>query len=65
MKRKEGILFILLALVVLGAGCTDKEQNEEFVNAATEVAADALILSMDSLMESWILDSKASFHSIS
>ncbi|MFI5382616.1 MAG: ABC transporter substrate-binding protein [Methanosarcina thermophila] len=29
MKRKEGILFILLALVVLGAGCTDKEQNEE------------------------------------
>lgn len=29
MKRKEGILFILLALVVLGAGCTDKEQKEE------------------------------------
>lgn len=27
MKRKEGILFILLALVVLGAGCTDKEQK--------------------------------------
>ena len=29
MKRKEGILFILLALVVLGAGCTDKEQKQE------------------------------------
>lgn len=29
MKKKEGILFILLALVVLGAGCTDKEQKEE------------------------------------
>lgn len=28
MIRKEGILFILLVLVVLGAGCTDKEQNE-------------------------------------
>ena len=29
MKTKEGILFILLALVVLGAGCTDKEQKQE------------------------------------
>lgn len=28
MKRKEGILLILLALVVMGAGCTDKEQQE-------------------------------------
>lgn len=29
MKRKEGIFLILLALVVMGAGCTDKEQQEE------------------------------------
>ncbi|HII01853.1 TPA: ABC transporter substrate-binding protein [Methanosarcinaceae archaeon] len=29
MKRKDGILLILLALVVIGAGCTDQEQQEE------------------------------------
>ncbi|WP_440947586.1 ABC transporter substrate-binding protein [Methanosarcina sp. T3] len=29
MTRKEGILFILLALAVMGAGCTDQEQQEE------------------------------------
>ena len=31
----------------------------------TEEIYDALILSVDSLMESWILDSRASFHSTS
>ncbi|MDI9395560.1 MAG: ABC transporter substrate-binding protein [Euryarchaeota archaeon] len=29
MKRKEGIFLILLALVVMGAGCTEKEEQKE------------------------------------
>ena len=41
----------------------NKDQNEESMNIDTEGANDALILSVDSSMESWILDSRASFHS--
>ncbi|AKB33320.1 Oligopeptide ABC transporter, periplasmic oligopeptide-binding protein OppA [Methanosarcina siciliae HI350] len=29
MKKKEGLLFILLALVVMGTGCAEQEQQEE------------------------------------
>ena len=45
-----------------------KKQNQKFgddnisVNSAEDIG-DALILSMNSLVESWILDSGASFHS--
>lgn len=35
------------------------------MNATIEKANDVLILNVDSSMESWILDSKASFHSTS
>lgn len=43
----------------------NKNQNEESINVAIKEANDAMILSMDSHMESWILDFKASFHSTS
>ena len=45
-----------------------KKQNQKFgddndsVNSAEDIG-DALILSVNSLVESWILDSSASFHS--
>ena len=41
------------------------DQNQKSVNTATEEIYDALILSIASPLESWILDSEASFHSTS
>ena len=38
------------------------KNNNESVNAATENVQDALLLSADSPMDTWILDSGASFH---
>ena len=38
------------------------DQNQKFANAATDEIYDALILSIDSPIESWILDSGPSFH---
>lgn len=41
----------------------NKDQNEESMNTAIEGANDALILNVNSPMESWILDSGASYYS--
>lgn len=41
------------------------DQNQKSANAATEEIYDASILSIDSPLESWILYSRASFHSTS
>ena len=41
------------------------DHNQKFANAATDEIYDALILSIDSPLKSWILDYGASFHSTS
>ena len=39
-----------------------KGDDDEFANAATDEFDDALICSLDSPIDSWIMDSGASFH---
>ena len=43
----------------------NQKHEEDYTNVIIEEVHDALILSVDSPMESWILDSGASFHSTS
>jgi hypothetical protein len=43
---------------------TEKKNENDFANVVTEEVHDALLLSVDSPIESWVLDSGASFHTI-
>ena len=40
----------------------NKKHDDEFTNAATEESADALLCSLDNHIDSWVVDSGASFH---
>lgn len=42
----------------------DNKEKEAFVDIAGDVIKDALILTLDEKLKSWVLDSNASFHVI-
>ena len=39
-----------------------KKNEDDFANVVTEEVQDALLLTVDSPLDDWVLDSRASFH---